>query len=56
MENILGLSEYATWHVIVFTVNILLFLFANTIVTFLNNGLENTKQLTLKKSTGLYKK
>ena len=47
MDNILGLSEYATWHIIVFTINILLFLFANIIVTFLNNGLENTKQLSL---------
>ena len=46
----LGLSEYASIHIVVFTLNIILFLFSSKIVKFLNAGQENTKQLSLFRS------
>jgi len=46
----LGLSEYAWEHIGVFVINIILFLLSSTIVSFLNSGQENKKQLTLFRS------
>jgi len=43
----LGLSEYASIHIVAFTLNILLFIFSSKIVKFLNAGQENSKQLSL---------
>jgi len=49
----LGLSEYTSMHIVVFCLNILLFLFSSKIVKFLNAGQENTKQLSLFRSLNI---
>lgn len=46
----LGLSQYASLHITVFCLNILLFLFSAKIVKFLNAGQENPKQLAIFRS------
>ncbi len=43
----LGLSEYASWHITVFCINLVLFVFSRKIVNFLNSGQENSSQLSL---------
>lgn len=45
-----GLPQYAILHILVFTVNILLFIFSAKIVKFLNAGQENSKQLVIFRS------
>ncbi len=49
----LGLSEYTSIHIIVFFLNIVLFLFSSKIVKFLNSDQENSKQLSLFRSLNL---
>ena len=53
LADFLGLSEYASIHIVVFVVNILLFLFSSKIVKYLNAGQENTKQLSLFRSLNI---